>query len=168
MTRPMPIHHPGRELRTEPHESEPAHGSYDPSSYDAAHGNNPLLLYAAETAEDQFHLRLQASKQQRSGGSSNNGGGGGGAGGSANANPNSAGGGNSFWRTGSGAKSVGNNISKSSEPSPLPEPVTPSLRSVVIEDSTNTQLHQTNSRGLLGDALQSRTPPHATDLDEVR
>ncbi|KAL7579107.1 hypothetical protein ACA910_019138 [Epithemia clementina (nom. ined.)] len=117
MTRPIPILPPSRDLQTEPHESEPTHGSYDPSSYDAAHSNNPL---AWET-EDKFHQRLQA---RRSGGTTNN-----------------TNGGTSFWRTSKqspGGNTVTGNIHSGEDNQP--QPVMPSFSSVSLKDGGSSGL----------------------------
>lgn len=97
MTLPRPIHYPGRELRTEPHESEPPIGS----SYDAS-SNNPLLW---ETAEAEAFQRLQQNHPRRSGG-----------GGNSNSNSNNNSNNNSKHNTGTGTGT--NSFWRTSKPSP--------------------------------------------------
>ena len=155
MTRPMPIHYPGRDLRTEPHESEPTHGSYDPSTYDAAHNSNNPLLW--EDAEDQFHQRLA----RRSGGNSNGGG-----------TSNS---GNSFWRTsrGLGSNNTNNNNAALSTPrnnnnnaptsNDNPTPMTPTFSSMSLHTGSGPSLGGGGGGGLLGAALQSHNSQHYMD-----
>lgn len=56
MSDPRPIHYPSREIRTDPHESEPPRSSYEEPS--------PLL-----DEEDEFHNKLSRNRRESSGGS---------------------------------------------------------------------------------------------------